>query len=170
MSLKTNRFSKSPFKLSTIVIMFSIQRSIKITKICSIAVIPWQVTPFPWKPVLHVQLKDPLVFIQLAFTSQLCVPKIHSSISMIKEKEQNYGMHQRCCYLVIKVVFTLHRIRMVTITNFPYQRRWHHHMIKWMKTSKYWYKRLFEQAGVTNVSNCYRTMPIWCSVNGAYSW
>jgi hypothetical protein len=39
------------------------------------------VTPSPWKPSLHLQVKLPGVFVQAAFVLQLEVPAWHSSTS-----------------------------------------------------------------------------------------
>ena len=46
---------------------------------------PVQSTPSPEYPGLQVHTKDPLVFLQLAFESQLCFPASHSFISEKKE-------------------------------------------------------------------------------------
>ena len=54
-------------------------------------------------------------------------------------------------------MFTLYQIRVVTILNFLYERRFstsYHHMTKLKEDFKY--ERLLEQVGVTNVSSCYR--------------
>ena len=58
-----------------------------------------------------------------------------------------------CLRRQTKVVFTLYRIRMVTISNSPYERRFN------FKSGK-----LFEQAGVTNVSSYSRdhAEPVQC--------
>jgi len=39
------------------------------------------VTPSPMYPAKHAQLKDPMVLVQVAPTSQLSVSVVHSSIS-----------------------------------------------------------------------------------------
>lgn len=36
--------------------------------------LPVQLKPFPWYPFLHVQLYDPFLLAQLAFSSHSCVP------------------------------------------------------------------------------------------------
>ena len=48
--------------------------------------IPVQFFPSPWKPILHVQLYDPSVFVQFAFMSHSLVDfSKHSSISAIAD-------------------------------------------------------------------------------------
>ena len=47
--------------------------------------LPVQLTPFPEYPGLQVHTKDPLMFRQLAFESQLCFPVSHSFLSAIKK-------------------------------------------------------------------------------------
>mgnify|MGYP006940054635 CR=1 FL=1 len=42
-----------------------------------------QFKPFPKYPLLQVQLKLPIVFVQFASREQSFVPKIHSSISIL---------------------------------------------------------------------------------------
>ena len=42
---------------------------------------PEQVTPVPSNPVLHVQVKDPSVFLHVALAWQLCAVVLHSSMS-----------------------------------------------------------------------------------------
>lgn len=45
---------------------------------------PWQVYPEPENPDLQVQLNDPIVFVQIAFESQVFKVELeHSSISII---------------------------------------------------------------------------------------
>jgi len=46
--------------------------------------VPEQVKPFPEYPRLHEQLKPPIVFEHVALESQLCVPNVHSLISVIR--------------------------------------------------------------------------------------
>ena len=46
---------------------------------------PLQLTPFPEYPGLQVHTKDPLVFLQVAFSSQLCFPVSHSFSSAIQK-------------------------------------------------------------------------------------
>ena len=57
----------------------------KITNTTKVLLLPVQFTPFPEYPGLQVHIKDPLVFRQLAFASQLCFPAPHSFISAIKK-------------------------------------------------------------------------------------
>ena len=44
--------------------------------------IPWQYVPFPEKPALHSQVKEPTVSLQVALSWQLSLLMIHSSISV----------------------------------------------------------------------------------------
>ena len=44
-------------------------------------ILPWHDSPFPVYPSLQVQLWEPLVLVQFAFTSQSWLPLLHSSIS-----------------------------------------------------------------------------------------
>ena len=44
-------------------------------------ILPWHDSPFPEYPSLQVQLWEPLVLVQFAFTSQSWLPLLHSSIS-----------------------------------------------------------------------------------------
>ena len=63
-------------------------------------------------------------------------------------------------------MFTLHRV--VTVLNFPYERRFSYHDRETKLNENFKYERLLEQTGVTNVSSCYRvTMQIRYSVNEA---
>ena len=43
--------------------------------------LPAHMTPFPVKPALQAQLKDPGVLVHAALLSQLCVIEVHSSTS-----------------------------------------------------------------------------------------
>ncbi len=49
--------------------------------LCCCCTLPSHVTPSPEYPSKHAQVKLPIVFVHSAFTSQLSVPSIHSSIS-----------------------------------------------------------------------------------------
>ena len=51
-------------------------------------VLPAHVRPSPMYPCLQLQLKDPAVFAQLAFTSQTWPPFVHSSVSENVQREQ----------------------------------------------------------------------------------
>ena len=52
------------------------------TVLCTAIIIPVQDVPFPLKPVLHVHVKLPSLFVQSALASQLLPPPgAHSSIS-----------------------------------------------------------------------------------------
>ena len=58
--------------------------------------LPMHDVPFPVYPGLQVHVKDPMVFLQTAFTSQSCVPIAHSSISKknsIAVNEKLKGVH-----------------------------------------------------------------------------
>lgn len=44
--------------------------------------LPVQLCPSPANPLLHVQLKEPLVFLQVASSWQVWLPVVHSSISV----------------------------------------------------------------------------------------
>ena len=47
---------------------------------------PVQLNPFPLYPLLQVQLYEPIVFLHTPSSWQLCVPTLHSSISIIFKK------------------------------------------------------------------------------------
>ena len=52
------------------------------TVLCIAEIIPVQDVPFPLKPVLHVQVKLPILFVQSALASQLLPPPgAHSLVS-----------------------------------------------------------------------------------------
>ena len=55
--------------------------TLKPQKLLINAYIPAQVTPSPLKPVLQVQDLEPIVFVHLAFLSQLPFPSKHSFTS-----------------------------------------------------------------------------------------
>ena len=59
----------------------------------NLQIIPEHARPSPMYPALQVQLKDPNVFVQFAFTWQLFMPLSHSLISIsykeLKEKNTN---------------------------------------------------------------------------------
>ena len=48
--------------------------------------LPEHVCPFPVNPALHLQEKLLIVLVHIAFASQLCVPKVHSSTSVHGER------------------------------------------------------------------------------------
>ena len=52
------------------------------------AIVPEHERPSPVKPVLHVQLKFPAVFAQVAFSLQSWIPVLHSSTSEYQERIQ----------------------------------------------------------------------------------
>ena len=60
--------------------------------------LPEQVTPSPMNPGLHMQSKEPAVFVQVAFEWQLCFPDPHSSTS--EQQDVHFSMkHEVRCTL-----------------------------------------------------------------------
>jgi hypothetical protein len=53
------------------------------------------VTPLPVKPVLHAQVNEPIVLVQLALGLQLAVPKPHSSMSLQVVPSPEYPLWHR---------------------------------------------------------------------------
>ena len=56
---------------------------------------PLHVFPSPEKPSLHVQVKDPRVFVHWAFTSQAGEEAVHSSTSEQKQGTAKWYMHPK---------------------------------------------------------------------------
>ena len=64
----------------------------KLLKNSVIPTIPVQFKPSPAKPFLHTHVYDPIVFVQLALSWQLCVLFVHSLISAIAKTDiVNFG-------------------------------------------------------------------------------
>ena len=57
--------------------------------------IPVHNSPSPEKPTLHLQLNEPLVFVQFAFPSQVWDPSEHSSMSAIIKIKLKYALVQK---------------------------------------------------------------------------
>ena len=63
--------------------MFTIRIKARNTNV----IVPEHESPSPVKPGLHVQLKFPAVFVQVAFSLQSWIPVLHSSISEYQERD-----------------------------------------------------------------------------------